>query len=176
MILLIYIFRWHDIKEEGICDPMEKIWVKKELYKWISCFFRIFWILFWFFRIHLIARDPWIRIGVMFLNKLNSLISNLNSSSDLIEFQRYLKNFLISPWIRPLLTITPFNSWMNIKIDKFELCFDTRLCVFNNRTSLFRQQPPSLFLRGSHLSYVYSYTKSMVSIKAHVHGPPSPFH
>ena len=29
---LIYIFRWHNIKEEEICDPMEKIWVKKELY------------------------------------------------------------------------------------------------------------------------------------------------
>ena len=40
---------------------MEKIWVKKELYKWISeflNFFRIFWILFWFFRIYLIVRDP----------------------------------------------------------------------------------------------------------------------
>ena len=28
-----YIFRWHDIKYEEIYDPMEKIWVKKELYK-----------------------------------------------------------------------------------------------------------------------------------------------
>ena len=26
-------YRWHDIKDEEICDPMEKIWVKKELYK-----------------------------------------------------------------------------------------------------------------------------------------------
>ena len=35
MILLICIFRWNNIKDEGICDPMKKIWVKKELYKWI---------------------------------------------------------------------------------------------------------------------------------------------
>ena len=27
-------FRWHDIKNESICDLMEKVWVKKELYKW----------------------------------------------------------------------------------------------------------------------------------------------
>ena len=32
MLLLIYIFRWHDIKDEEICEPMEKIWVKNELY------------------------------------------------------------------------------------------------------------------------------------------------
>ena len=25
---------WYNIKDEEICDPMEKIWVKKELYKW----------------------------------------------------------------------------------------------------------------------------------------------
>ena len=25
-------FRWHDVKKEEICDPMEKIWIKKELY------------------------------------------------------------------------------------------------------------------------------------------------
>ena len=26
-------FRWHDIKDEEIFDPMDKNWVKKELYK-----------------------------------------------------------------------------------------------------------------------------------------------
>ena len=25
-------FKWHDVKKEEICDPMEKIWLKKELY------------------------------------------------------------------------------------------------------------------------------------------------
>ena len=35
MILLICIFTWHNIIDEGICDTMEKIWVKNELYKWI---------------------------------------------------------------------------------------------------------------------------------------------
>ena len=39
MILLTCIYRWHNIKDEGYCDPMEKIWVKKELYKWIYEFF-----------------------------------------------------------------------------------------------------------------------------------------
>ena len=29
--LQIY-FKWHDVKKEEICDPMEKIWIKKELY------------------------------------------------------------------------------------------------------------------------------------------------
>ena len=38
MIHLICIFRLHNIKDEGIYDPMEKIWVKKDLYKWIYKF------------------------------------------------------------------------------------------------------------------------------------------
>ena len=25
-------FKWHDVKKEEICDTMEKIWIKKELY------------------------------------------------------------------------------------------------------------------------------------------------
>ena len=32
MILLICISRWDNIKDEEICDPMEKIWIKKEFY------------------------------------------------------------------------------------------------------------------------------------------------
>ena len=32
MILLICNSRWHNIKDKEICDPMEKIWIKKELY------------------------------------------------------------------------------------------------------------------------------------------------
>ena len=32
-LVKIYIFRWHDIEDKEICDPMEKIWVKKDLYK-----------------------------------------------------------------------------------------------------------------------------------------------
>ena len=45
------------------------------------------------FNPNLVILIPWIRIGVIFLNILDSLISNLNSSSELIEFQRYLENF-----------------------------------------------------------------------------------
>ena len=33
LLLGIYIFRWYYIKYEIFFDPMEKIWVKKELYK-----------------------------------------------------------------------------------------------------------------------------------------------
>ena len=60
MILLICIFRWHNIKDERICDPREKIWVKKELYKSIYEFliFLEFMDFIWFFRIYLILRDP----------------------------------------------------------------------------------------------------------------------
>ena len=56
MILLIYIFRWHNIKDEEICDPMEKILSLKGVIFmkiWISEFsgifrnlFRFFWNLF----------------------------------------------------------------------------------------------------------------------------------
>ena len=55
---------------------------------------------------HLIF-DSWIRIGVIFLNILNCLISKLNSSSDLIEFQRYLKNSLIFCGFDPYLPLYP---------------------------------------------------------------------
>ena len=93
------------------------------------------WILIqisWFF-------IPWILIGVIFLNILNCIISKLNSSSDLIEFQRYLENFPNSPLIQPLFTIIPLNLWFNLKIGKFGLYFDRTSCVFNDRTSSFRQ-------------------------------------
>ena len=40
-------FKWHDIKKKRICDPMEKFWIKKELYfekyeflKFYTIFFR----------------------------------------------------------------------------------------------------------------------------------------
>ena len=63
----------------------------------------------------------------------------INSSSDLIEFQRYLKNFPNYPWIWPLFTTIPFNTWINLYISKFGLCFDMTLCVFNDRTISSRQ-------------------------------------
>ena len=33
-----------------------------------------------------------------------------NTSSDLINFEEIIINFLICPWIRPLFTIMPLNS------------------------------------------------------------------
>ena len=44
--LKIY-FKWHDIKKKRIFDPMEKIWIKKELYI-LNCEFMKFYAFFWF--------------------------------------------------------------------------------------------------------------------------------
>ena len=51
-----------------------------------------------------------------------------------MKFEEIIKNFPNSLWIRPLFTIIPFNSWIIVKISKFELCFDTRPCVFNDHS------------------------------------------
>ena len=51
----IYIFRWFNIKDEEICDPMEKIWIKKELYFSSYLFLNFldfFWILFDFYQFY----------------------------------------------------------------------------------------------------------------------------
>ena len=40
-------FKWHDIKKKRICDPMEKIWIKKEFYILNYEFLR-FYAFFWF--------------------------------------------------------------------------------------------------------------------------------
>ena len=49
-------FKWHYIKKKRICDPMEKIWIKKELYilnyefqKFIPFFSDFYLIFIWFF-------------------------------------------------------------------------------------------------------------------------------
>ena len=39
-----------------------------------------------------------------------SPISTINFSSDLINFEDYIKKFFISLWIQPLFTIMPLNS------------------------------------------------------------------
>ena len=46
-------FRWHDVKKEEICDLMENIWIKKELYfssYELLKYLTFFWILIWFFK------------------------------------------------------------------------------------------------------------------------------
>ena len=81
---------------------------------------------FWWFLI------PWIRFEVTFHNISFSPISTINFSSDLINFEDYIKNFLISLWIRPFFTIIPFNSTHFHQIGKFGIIFDTRLCEIDD--------------------------------------------
>ena len=50
------------------------------------------------------------------------------SHSDLINFEDYIKKFLISLWIRPLFTIIPFNSIHFHQIGKFGIIFDRIPC------------------------------------------------
>ena len=71
-------------------------------------------------------------------------MSHLNSSSDLIEFQKISQNCLISPWIRPLLTTILFNSWLFDKISEFGINIDTNWCVINDRINSFCQNPPQI--------------------------------
>ena len=75
---------------------------------------------------------PWNRFEVIFHNLSFSPISIINSSSDLINFEEYIKNFLISLWIRPLFIIIPFNSIHFHQIGKFGIIFDTRPCEIND--------------------------------------------
>ena len=78
----------------------------------------------------------WNRFEVIFHNIPFSPISTINLSSDLINFEENIKNFLISLWIRPLFTIIPLNSNHFHQIGKFGI-FLTRDCV-KSTTSQFR--------------------------------------
>ena len=81
----------------------------------------------------------WNRFEVIFHNLLFSPISIINSLSDLINFEEFIKNFLISLWIRPLFTIIPFNSIHFHQIGKFGIIFDTRLCEIDDLAVTSRQ-------------------------------------
>ena len=74
----------------------------------------------------------WNRFEVILHNWPFSPIFIINSLSDLINFEEYIKNFLISLWIRPLFTIIPFNSIHFHQIGKFRIIFDTRPCEIND--------------------------------------------
>ena len=60
---------------------------------------------------------------VFFLKTPFSLISHLNSSSNLTKFQKISRKYLNSLWIRPLFTIIPLNSLLIPQIGKFGLYF-----------------------------------------------------
>ena len=75
---------------------------------------------------------PWIDLWVIFLKP--PLISHLNSSSNLINFQKISWKYLNSLWIRPLFTIIPFNSWLIPNIGKLGFISDTRPCAIDDLT------------------------------------------
>ena len=61
-----------------------------------------------------------------------SPISTTNLSSDLINFEENIINFLISMWIQLLFTIIPLNSRHFHQIGKFGIIFDTRTCEIDD--------------------------------------------
>ena len=71
--------------------------------------------------------------SLSYLSKtLFSLISHLNSSSNLTKFQNISQKYLNSLWIRPLFTIIPFNSLLIPQIGKFGIIFDMRQCEIDD--------------------------------------------
>ena len=76
---------------------------------------------------------------IIFLRTPFSLISHLNSSSNLTKFQKISRKYLNSLWIRCLFTIIPFNSLSIPQISKFGIIFDTRPCEIDDLTVSSRQ-------------------------------------
>ena len=84
---------------------------------------------------------PWIRFEVIFHNIPFFTISIITFSSDLINFDDYIKNFLISLWIRPLFTIIPLNSKHFHQISKFGIIFDAIPCEIDDLAVSSHQRP-----------------------------------
>ena len=78
---------------------------------------------------NLLISNSVIHIGVISLNIFNCIISNLNSLSDLIEFQRYLKKFPNSPWIPYLLLYSSIRQLI-FKLVSLDFVL-TRDCVYS---------------------------------------------
>ena len=106
----------------------------------------------------------WILLWVLFPNLSISLIFHLNSSSDLIEFQRSLKNSLISSWIRPLFTTILFNLWLFHKIGEFGIIFDMNRSAINERIDSFRH--PSFRLNFCHVGLLVFLFKGRILKRA----------
>ena len=92
---------------------------------------------------------PWNRFEVLFNNLPFSPTSIINFLSDLINFEDYIKKFLISLWIRPLFTIIPFNLIHFHQIGKFEIIFDAIPCEINDLAVSSRQSPTKEKFRGN---------------------------
>ena len=82
---------------------------------------------------------PWILLHVLFHKISIFPISIIDSSFDLIKFEEIIKNFPISLLIRPLFTIIPLNSWINLEIAKFGIYFDSWPCVSIDHSISIRQ-------------------------------------
>ena len=75
---------------------------------------------------------PRIDLWVFFLKTPFSLISHLNSSSNLTKFQKISRKYLNSLWIQPVFTIIPLNSLLIPQTGKFGIIFDTRPCEIDD--------------------------------------------
>ena len=65
---------------------------------------------------------------------------HLNSSSDLIEFQKIYRKSLISLWIRPLFITILLNLYKFNIIGEFSFIFYTNRCAINNRIDSSHQE------------------------------------
>ena len=90
---------------------------------------------------------PWNHLEVLFHKIPFSLISIIDSSSDLIKFKEIIRNFPNSLWIRPIFTIIPLNSRYFHQIGKFGIIFDMRPCAIDDLAVLIRHQANSRNLR-----------------------------
>ena len=91
---------------------------------------------------------PLKQFEVIFHNIPFSPISTIDLSSDLINFEENIINFLISLWIRPLFTNIPLNLNYFDQIGKFGIIFDTRPCEIDDLTVTSRQAPSTLSSRS----------------------------
>ena len=71
-------------------------------------------------------------------------IFKFNLSSDLIEFQEYLKDSPKFLLIWPLFIIILINSWLNLKICEFGIDFDQNLYIFNDHVNSSSHCPQNL--------------------------------
>ena len=90
-----------------------------------------------------------------------SLISHLNSSSNLTKFQKISRKYLNSLWIRPLFTIIPLNSLLIPQIVKFGLIFDAIPREIDDLAVSSRQVLPALTNLIGH-SIFFKFVSSLI--------------
>ena len=83
---------------------------------------------------NLMIFDSWNRLEVLFHNIPFPPISIIDSLLNFIKFEKIIRNFPSSLWIRPIFTIIPLNSRYFHEIGKFKIIFDTRICEIDDLT------------------------------------------